>query len=312
MQFKGGMVLEAGKRRGKKWSRESPLHLMMLPGILLLLIFSYGPILGIIMSFQRFNVTKGFFKSKWIGLENFQFIIQIPDVYQVLWNTIFIALMKIIAGLLVPVIIALLLNEIRAKFVKRSIQTIIYLPYFLSWVLLAGILIDLLSPSSGIVNQFLGLFGIKPIFFLGNEKIFPYLLVVTHVWKEAGFGTIIYLAAITGIDPTLYEAAIVDGANRWKQTWHVTLPGLTPMIILMTVLSLGGILNAGFDQVFNLYNPLVYSTGDIIDTMVYRMGLIDNQYSLATAVGLFKSVVSVILITVSYKMADKFAGYRVF
>ncbi|MCD9021723.1 ABC transporter permease [Cohnella silvisoli] len=303
--------MEALRSKGKKWIRESPLHLMMVPGIILLLIFSYGPMVGIVMAFERFNVTKGFFGSEWIGLDNFEFILQIPDVRQVFWNTIFIALMKIVASLIVPVGLALLLNELRAKYVKRGIQTIIYLPYFLSWVLLAGILIDILSPSSGIVNQFLGIFGIKPIFFLGNEKMFPYLLVVTHVWKEAGFGTIIYLAALTGIDPTLYEAAIVDGANRWRQTWHITLPGLTPIVILMTVLSLGGILNAGFDQVFNLYNPLVYSTGDIVDTMVYRMGLIDNQYSIATAVGLFKSVVSVILILVSYRLADKFAGYKV-
>jgi putative aldouronate transport system permease protein len=311
MSFNGGMPMEAVMIKGKKWMREAPLHLMMVPGIILLLIFSYGPMIGIVMAFQRYNVVKGFFRSPWIGLDNFKFILQIPDVRQVFWNTIFIAVMKIVTGLIVPVVLALLLNEVRAKYVKRGIQTIIYLPYFLSWVLLAGILIDILSPSSGIVNQFLGIFGIKPIFFLGNEKVFPYLLVVTHVWKEAGFGTIIYLAALTGIDPTLYEAAIVDGATRWKQTWHVTLPGIIPIMILMTVLSLGGILNAGFDQVFNLYNPLVYGTGDIIDTMVYRMGLIDSQYSMATAIGLFKSVVSVILIVISYKLADKYAGYRV-
>ncbi|MFC5405933.1 ABC transporter permease [Cohnella soli] len=303
--------MEANRSKWKKWVHESPLHLMMVPGIILLLIFSYGPMVGMVMAFERFNVTKGFFRSKWIGLDNFEFVLQIPDVRQVFWNTIFIALMKIVASLIVPVCLALLLNELRAKYVKRGIQTIIYLPYFLSWVLLAGILIDILSPSGGIVNQALGVFSIKPVFFLGNEKLFPYLLVVTHVWKEAGFGTIIYLAALTGIDPTLYEAAIVDGASRWRQTWHITLPGIIPIVILMTVLSLGGILNAGFDQVFNLYNPLVYSTGDIIDTMVYRMGLIDNQYSIASAVGLFKSVVSVILILVSYKLADKYAGYKV-
>ncbi|WP_309119246.1 ABC transporter permease subunit [Paenibacillus sp.] len=303
--------MQAARGRGKKWIRESPLHLMMVPGIILLLIFSYGPMIGVIMAFQRYNVVKGFFGSDWVGLDNFEFILQIPDVRQVFWNTVFIAFMKIVAGLIVPVLLALLLNELRAKYVKRSIQTIIYLPYFLSWVLLAGILIDILSPSEGIVNQFLSWFGIEPIFFLGNEDVFPYMLVTTHVWKEAGFGTIIYLAALTGIDPTLYEAAIVDGANRWRQTWHVTLPGILPIVVLMTVLSLGGILNAGFDQVYNLYNPLVYSTGDIIDTMVYRMGLIENQYSLATAIGLFKSVISVVLIVVSYKLADKYAGYRV-
>jgi putative aldouronate transport system permease protein len=284
----------------------------MVPGIIILLIYSYGPMVGLVMAFQKYNIVKGFFGSTWVGLKNFIFIIQIPDMYQVLWNTLFIATMKIIASLIFPVILALLLNEMKAKLVKRSVQTIIYLPYFLSWVIFSGILIDILSPSSGIVNQMLGFFGIEPIFFLGNEKAFPYLLVGTHVWKEAGFGTIVYLAALTGIDPTLYEAAIIDGANRWRQTWHITLPGIKPMVVLMTVLSLGGILNAGFDQVFNLYNPLVYSTGDIIDTMVYRIGLLDYQYSLAAAVGLFKSVVSVILITVSYKLADKIAGYRIF
>jgi putative aldouronate transport system permease protein len=304
--------MEAVKAKSNKWLRQMPLHLMMIPGIIILLIYSYGPMVGIVMAFQKYNIVKGFFHSEWVGLKNFIFIAQLPDTYQVLWNTLFIAIIKIIASLIFPVILALLLNEIKGQLVKRSIQTIIYLPYFLSWVILSGILIDILSPSSGIVNQILGAFGIEPVFFLGDEKIFPYLLVGTHVWKEAGFGTIVYLAALTGIDPTLYEAAIIDGANRWKQTWHVTLPGIKPMIVLMTVLSLGGILNAGFDQVFNLYSPLVYSTGDIIDTMVYRMGLVDSQFSLATAVGLFKSVVSVILITVSYKLADKLAGYRIF
>jgi putative aldouronate transport system permease protein len=173
-------------------------------------------------------------------------------------------------------------------------------------------MIDILSPSNGIVNEAIGLLGFKPVFFLGSAKIFPYVLVISHIWKEAGFATIIYLAALTSIDPTLYEAAIADGANRWRQTWHITLPGLRPMVVLMAVLSLGNILNAGFDQVFNLYNPIVYSTGDILDTFVYRMGLIDYQYSYATAVGLFKSLVSFIMVTLSYKLAYKFAGYRIF
>jgi putative aldouronate transport system permease protein len=196
--------------------------------------------------------------------------------------------------------------------VQRTIQTVIYLPYFLSWVLLAGILIDILSPSEGIVNRLLGLVGVKPVFFLGNEKAFPFVLVGSHIWKEAGFGTIVYLAALTGIDPTQYEAAVMDGAGRWRQTLHITLPGISGIVVLMMVLSLGGILNAGFEQVFNLYNPLVYRTGDIIDTMVYRIGLIDYQYSLAAAVGLFKSVVTLLLVSRSYKLADSLAGYRVF
>jgi putative aldouronate transport system permease protein len=295
-----------------KFTRQLPLHLMLIPGIILVLIFSYGPMVGIVMAFEKFSIAKGFLNSPWVGLKNYAFIIQLPDFYTVLWNTVFISVMKIIAGLAVPVFFALILNEIGNKLFKRSIQTVVYLPYFLSWVILAGIMIDILSPSNGIVNEALGLFGVKPIFFLGEEKMFPYLLVGSYVWKETGFATIIYLAALTSIDPTLYEAAVVDGANRWKQTWHITLPGLKPIVMLMAALSLGNILNAGFDQVFNLYSPLVYSTGDILDTFVYRMGLIDRQYSYATAVGLFKSVISFILIALSYQLAYKYAGYRIF
>ncbi|MNC22451.1 putative multiple-sugar transport system permease YteP [compost metagenome] len=229
-----------------------------------------------------------------------------------LWNTLFIAILKIAAGLIIPVIFALLLNEVAGAWFKRTIQTTIYFPYFLSWVILGGILIDILSPSSGIVNQFLGWFGVKPIFFLGNEKWFPYTLVLTDTWKGFGYGTIVYLAALTGIDQSLYEAATVDGANRWKQMLNVTLPGMLPIITLMTVLSLGNVLNAGFEQVFNLYSPMVYSTGDIIDTFVYRLGLVEAQYGVATAVGLFKSVISLILIVISNKLANRYAGYRIF
>lgn len=301
----------------RKWNnarikRELPLHLMMLPAVILLLIFSYGPMVGIVMAFQKYNVTRGILHSPWVGLDNYRFIIQIPGIFNVLWNTLYIAVMKIIAGLIVPVTIALLLNEIGQRLTKRSIQTVLYLPHFLSWVILAGILIDVLSPSSGIINKIIVLLGFKPVFFLGNATLFPYVMVITGVWKEAGFSTIIYLAALTNVDNTLYEASIIDGANRWKQTWHITLPGIKPIIVLMTVLSLGGVLNAGFDQIFNLYSPLVYRTGDVLDTFVFRMGMIDAQYSMATAIGLFNSLVSALLILTSYKLADKLANYRIF
>jgi len=182
----------------------------------------------------------------------------------------------------------------------------------LSWVILAGIFIDILSPSDGVVNQILGWVGIHPIFFLGDDKVFPWTMVATDVWKSFGFGTIVYLSALTDIDPALYEAAVVDGASRWKQTLYITLPGIAGTIIMLTTLSLGNILNAGFDQIFNLYSPLVYSTGDIIDTLVYRTGILNNQYGVATAVGLFKSVVSLLLIGTAYKLAAKFADYRLF
>ncbi|MNJ47588.1 putative multiple-sugar transport system permease YteP [compost metagenome] len=298
--------------RMKKKLQELPLHLMILPGIILTVIFSYVPIMGSVIAFQKFVPSKGIFNSKWIGLDNFHYMLDMPNFTSVLWNTIFIAVLKIIAGLIVPIIFALLLNELAGAFFKRTIQTIIYFPYFLSWVILGGILIDILSPSSGIVNQFLGMFGIEPIFFLGDDKWFPYTLVLTDTWKTFGYGTIVYLAALTGIDQSLYEAATMDGANRWKQTIHITLPGMLPIIMLMTVLSLGNVLNAGFEQVFNLYSPMVYSTGDIIDTLVYRIGLVDAQYGVATAVGLFKSLISFVLIVLSNKLANKYAGYRVF
>ncbi len=295
-----------------RWLREAPLYLMLLPPVALVLVFSYGPMVGIIMAFQKFLPQKGFFASPLVGLKNFEYMFNMPDVYQVWWNTIFIAIMKIIAGLIVPVFFALLLNEIRNKAYKRTIQTVIYLPYFLSWVMLAGIMVDILSPSYGIVNQFLGLLGIKPIFFLGNAAVFPYTMVATDVWKSFGFGTIVYLAALTSISPELYESAIVDGANRWRQTIHITLPGMLPIITLMTVLSLGSILDAGFDQIFNLYSPQVYETGDIIDTVVYRMGILDRQYGVSTAMGLFKSVIAAAMILLSNYLANRVANYRIF
>lgn len=298
--------------RISKYNNEIPLHIMLIPGVLIVLVYCYLPMLGIIMSFEKFAPAKGFFHSEWVGFDNFIYMLNLPDIFRVVWNTVFIAGLKIIAMLIVPVTFTLLLNELGKRLIKRSIQTIIYLPHFLSWVILSGILIDVLSPSSGIVNQILIVVGIEPVFFLGDNRWFPYVLVMSDTWKEFGFGTIIYLAALTGIDPTLYEAAIVDGAGRWKQTIHITIPGILPIVILMTALSLGNILNAGFEQVFNLYSPNVYESGDIIDTLVYRIGMIDAQYGVATAVGLFKSVVSVLILTISYKLADKVAGYKIF
>ncbi|MBW7455609.1 ABC transporter permease [Paenibacillus sepulcri] len=296
----------------KKWSGQLPLHLMILPGLILILIYHYGPMFGFIIAFENFVPAKGIFGSKWSGLDNFRYVLEMPETKLILLNTVYIALMKIVAGLVVPIITALLLNEVKKEFVKRGVQTLIYLPHFLSWIILGGILIDILSPSNGIVNQFLGLFGIEPIYFLGDNSWFRYVLVASDAWKEFGFNTIVYLAALTSINPALYEAAIVDGANRWKQTLNVTLPGMAPIIILLLTLSLGNVLNAGFDQVFNLYSPQVYETGDIIDTFVYRIGLIDAQYGVATAVGLFKSIVSMVFISLSYYIAYRFANYRIF
>jgi putative aldouronate transport system permease protein len=239
-------------------------------------------------------------------------VMHLPSFTQVLLNTLLIASFKLILGLLVPIVFAILLNEVKNAVLKRTVQTTIYLPYFLSWVVLGGILVDILSPSGGIVNGLLTSFGFPKIFFLGDNDWFPATLIGSDVWKNFGYGTIVYLAAITGIDPGLYEAATIDGANRWRKIWHITLPGMRMVIVLLSVLSLGQLLNAGFDQVFNLYSPQVYESGDILDTFVYRIGLLDAQYGVATAVGFFKSIVSLILISASYFFAYYFARYRIF
>ena len=301
-----------GKRFVAGFKRQWMLHLMLLPMVIFLLIYSYYPMAGILIAFERYNPRKGFFNSPWIGLENFRYVFKMPNTGQILYNTVFISFMKMLFGLIVPIFFAIMLDLVKHSGYKRVIQTLIYIPYFLSWIVLSGILIDILSPSTGIVNQILGFFGIDPIFFLGNENVFPGVLIVSDVWKGFGYGTVVYLAAITSIDMELYDAAKIDGANRLKQVRYVTLPGIMPIIVLMATLSLGNILNAGFDQILNLYNPTVMKTGDIIDTFVYRIGLQNNQYGIASAMGLFKSVVSFAFISIGYTLAYKFADYRVF
>lgn len=296
----------------KQLIRNIPLHLMILPGLIIIIVFGYIPMAGLSIAFQNFSPIAGFKNMNWVGLDNFRYLFDLPGFGQVVLNTVFISVMKISSGLVIPVLVALLLNEVRKTGFKRTIQTVIYMPHFFSWVILAGIIVDVLSPSSGIVNMLLKSLGMEPIQFLASNDWFPYILVITDQWKEFGFGTIIYLAALTSIDKSLYEAAVMDGAGRWKQTWHITLPGIRPIVILMVTLSLGNVLNGGFDQVFNLYNPLVYESGDILDTMIYRIGLQDAQYSVSTALGLIKSVVSFIFIGLGYFLAYRFANYRIF
>lgn len=292
--------------------RTWPLHMLVLPSLIFIIIFSYIPMAGIVIAFQDYKPYLGVFNSQWVGWEHFKYLFTYPDVKQVIWNTLLIASLKIIAGQAVPIIIALLLNEFRLMFYKRVVQTLIYLPHFLSWVILAGILQDILSIKYGLVNSLLGVFGIDPIYFLGDGTWFRFTIIVSDVWKEFGFSTIIYLAALTGVNPTLYEASAIDGANRWQQTLHITIPAIIPITIVVATLSMGNILNGGFDQIFNLYNPLVYQAGDIIDTFVYRMGILNAQFSFSTAVGLFKSVVSFVLISLTYLFAFKYANYRIF
>ncbi|CAH1208234.1 putative multiple-sugar transport system permease YteP [Paenibacillus auburnensis] len=294
----------------KKLKQQSPYHLMLLPSIILVFIFSYIPFYGLVIAFQKYNPGLGF-NSPWVGWDNFEHVFNQPNFVRTIWNTLYMSAFKIIGGIVVPVVFALLLNEVARSAIKRTFQTLVYIPNFLSWVIMAGILLDILS-SDGIVNSFLKLFGIGSIPFLGSPSIFPWTMIVSDIWKGFGFGTVVYLAALTSIDPGLYEAAVIDGAKRWKQTLYITLPLLMPTIVLMSVLSLGTVLNAGFDQIFNLYSPVVYQTGDIIDTYVYRLGIQQAQYSISAAVGLFKSIISCILVGVSYILAYKVANYKIF
>ncbi len=298
------------KNMAEKLKRQLPLHLMLLPGVIFTFLFAYIPLYGIIIAFEDYNPLMGF-SSPWVGLKHFRYVFGLPGFVNTIRNTLYIAVCKMAGGIVVPVTFALLLNEVANKTYKRGLQTLIYLPNFLSWVIVAGLLLDILS-ADGIVNTVLGFAGIEPIFFLGDKTWFPIVMILSDIWKGFGFGTVVYLAALTGIDPTLYEAAKVDGAKRWKQTLYITLPGIAPTVILMSVLSLGNVLNAGFDQIYNLYSPLVYETGDIIDTFVYRLGIEQAQYSPAAAVGIFKSGVSFVLIVLAYYLADKLADYHIF
>lgn len=296
-----------------RFRRELPLHLMLLPGVIFLFIFNYIPLCGIYIAFQNFNPAKGLFgANEWVGFDNFKYVFSLPTIWTVFGNTLVIAVLKIIFGTLVPIVVSLLLNECRNVLFKRTVQTAIYFPYFISWIILGGILLDILSPEDGIINQIIQMFGGNPIYFLGDNRYFKGTLVVSDVWRNFGYNSVIYLSAITGIDMAQYEAASIDGANRWQQTLHVTLPGMATIVILMVVLNMGNLLNAGFDQVFNLYSAQVYDSGDIIDTLVYRMGLEQAKFGPSTAVGLLKSVISCLLISSAYLFAYKKFDYKVF
>lgn len=306
------MVVQVVK--SSRWSafkKQWPFYVMLLVPALLLLVYSYGPMFGVVMSFQKFEPTLGFFRSKWVGLENFRRLAQMPDIPGVVWNTLYIATMKIVLGTVTAIIAAILLNEITNKHFKRSIQTVIYAPYFLSWVILGGVFRELLA-QDGLVNMVIKSMGGTPFQFMSNAGAFPWVLILTDLWQMTGFNAIIYLAAISGISPTLYEAAAIDGASRIQQILKITIPGMASYIILMTVLNLGSVLNAGFDQILMMYSPVVYATGDVIDTWVYRAGLQSTQYSLASTVGLLRSVVSFALVAGSQYIARKKFDYNVF
>ena len=285
------------------------LYLMVIPGLVFFVFIRIVPTAGSIIAWQKFSIFRGIFHSQWVGWRNFQELFAYYDFYRIFGNTLTIGLYRIIFGFPVPIILALLMNEVAHERFKKVIQSSVYIPYFLSWVVVAQLFYSILHPSSGIVNIFLHkTFGIEPIFFLGKDKLFQPIVTVTYIWKYSGYYSIVYLAALASVDPQLYEAATIDGANRWQQLWAVTIPSLLPIMVIMLLLAIGRFMEIGFDQIYNLLNPLVLSTGDIFDTYVYRVGLLEGRYSLTTAVGLFKAVIGVILVTGGNAFAKKLTG----
>lgn len=292
-----------------KYWKYKYLTLLLLPAILYFAIFMYGPLYGLQIAFKNYTFFDGIWGSAWVGLEHFERLWQLESFKEVFRNTIMISLYKFAFGFPAPIIFAILLNELKNMMFKRVVQTISYFPYFVSWVILAGIFTQFLSPSIGPVNILLQSLGLEPIYFLADTSWFRTVLVSTDVWRELGWGTIIYLAALSGINPELYEVSKVDGASRFQRIRYVTLPGLYPVITIMMVLSIGKLINDDFDQVFNLYNPAVYSVGDVLSTYTYRYGLVNMEYSFATAVGLFKNVISLVMVLGANALARRLNDY---
>jgi putative aldouronate transport system permease protein len=272
------------------------MYILLVPGLLFLMLFKYTPMYGIVIAFQEFNIFDGISGSTWVGLEQFQKLMHSDEFIQIFWNTLLISFYKIVILFPIPILVALLLNEVQRMFFKRTVQTIIYLPHFLSWVIISGLFINILSPSGGLVNQLIQWFGANPISFLLDNNFFRSVIVFTAGWKEIGWNAIIFIAAIAGIEQEQYEAAAIDGAGRIKQMIFITLPGIFPIIVLMFILRIGNLLEAGTEQILTMYNPIVYKTGDVIGTYVYRMGLGKMDYSFSTAVGLFNSAIGFLLI----------------
>ncbi|MBQ8972389.1 MAG: sugar ABC transporter permease [Clostridia bacterium] len=282
------------------------MYLMLIPAIVYYIVFCYVPMAGTVMAFKKFNPMLGIWGSPWAGLKYFKQLFGLNKFYKVFWNTISISVIRLIFGFPFPIIVALMLNELRLSRLKRAVQTAIYIPQFISWVVLGGILTNLLSTDNGIVNGVIRSLGGQPVEFLTNDRWFLFTLVVSMIWKTFGWNTIIYLAALSGVDPQLYEAAIMDGANRWQQLIHVTLPAIRSTIIVVLILRIGSLMQAGFEQIFVLYHTGVYDVADIIDTYVYRLGLQDGKFELATAVGLFKSVINFALVVAANRVARLF------
>ncbi len=288
--------------------KHKTLYLMMLPGILFYLIFKYWPMYGVVIAFQDYSIGRGILGSKFVGFKHFvEFFYVNPDSWKLIRNTVMLNVYDLLFHFPAPIVLAVLFHEIKNKMFKRFVQTVSYMPHFLSTVVIAGILVTFLSPSTGIVNHLLvKAFGIEPILFLGMPEWFRTIYVGSEIWQKVGWGTILYLAAIAGIDPTLYEAAKMDGANRFQQMRHVTFVGMVPVMIILFVLTLGNFMESGFQKILLLYNTMNYETSDVINTFVYRRGILDADFSFATAVGLFQSAIGFLLVVAANRFVRKY------
>ena len=285
------------------------LYIMMIPGLLFFLVYHYLPMIGIVIAFEKYSPVKGlagFFTSEWIGLANFKKFFSSVYFTRIFGNTVAMSGLRIIFGFPAPIIFALLLNEVRNTRYKKLAQSISYLPHFLSWVIVASMMYIILSPSFGVINDILKRMGLDTVYFLGRSDMFRPIIVISYIWKNAGWSSIIYLATITGIDESLYEAAEIDGASRFQKMWYITIQGMKEIISIMLILAIGNILNSDFEQILLLYSPQVYRVADVIDTYVYREGLVKANFSFATAVSLTKSVIAIVLITITNKLANRF------
>lgn len=289
----------------KSYIKYRSFVLMFLPVLIYLIVFKYIPMFGNVLAFKDFKFKLGIFGSEWVGFEHFIDLFSSPSFLEVFRNTLIISFSKLLVNFPCPIIFAILLNEIRGKMFKKCIQTVSYLPHFVSWVILAGIFKQFLSPSTGPINILLSAMHLDTIYFLGEPSVFRFTLVITSLWKSLGWGAIVYLAALTSIDPGLYEAAEIDGANRLHKILYITVPSLAPVMTIMFILSVGKIMNDDFDQIYNLLTPAVYSTGDVIGTFSYRRGIVDMSYEFSTAVGLFQNVISFVLVVITNTFANK-------
>ena len=305
---KSGQITHAPKAGWRYYFKRRYLYLMCIPGLAYLIVFKYVPMYGIIMAFQDFNFKLGLFGSPFNNFKHFHTLFGSDRFYRVLSNSLSLSVIRLVFSFPIPVLLALLLNEINAKWYKRTSQTLMYLPHFISWVVLAGIITNFLSMNDGLINDIIVRMGGQKINFLGSAKWFRTVIIGTNIWKEAGWGTVIYLATLSGISPEYYEAATVDGANRFQRIRHITLPGISGTIVILLVLQIGGLMNNGFEQIYLFQNDLNLSVSDVFETYTYKIGISGGQYSYSTAVGLFKNVIGMILIFTSNTIAKKLGG----